>query len=119
MLRHRFEIARKITQTWTGPRLDVHEVEYRLAPRPYRLLHRHELPKNHQFEDWETDEDVYFRKDGVIYNLREFCTNGCRMIPGPNGGAQTASNGEFLITEYHGKVYNVMVSQSIPYGMYT
>lgn len=109
MLRHTFTI-------WTGqiqipwehkPRTVSHTIEYRLSPRPFKLMRKHELPKSHELDSWETDEDVWFRYKGSIYNVKEFCTHGMRVIPGPNGGAQTASNGYFMIAGYDGKIYSV------------
>lgn len=116
-MQHTFEIARRQRKTAIGIVTDIHSITYRLG-RPYRVLRRHELPKKHEFENWETEEDLYFRKDGQIYNVAEFCTSGCRVIPGPQGGAQTASNGYFMIAGYNGKVYPVITEESRPYGMY-
>jgi len=84
-------------------------VEYRLNANPFKLLLRHDLPANHEFAEWEGENDGWFRKDGVIYNVNEFCTVGMPVIPGPHGGAQMASNGYFAIAAYEGRVYGVSI----------
>jgi len=81
---------------------------HRLHHKPLRQLSRHELPASHQLEDWETDDDTWFRKDGQIYNVKEFCTVGMPRISGPFGGSQIASNGEFLIAASAGELHSVI-----------
>lgn len=70
--------------------------ELKLSNSPYRLWNSWELPKSYTLEDWETVDDTWIKRNGVFYNLNEFCTIGMPRIPGPMGGAQIAS-GEFLI----------------------
>ena len=108
------------TKTWIDwmkqKRVSRHTVTYTLSPRHYRLLHRHELPASYELESHEGEDDLWFRKDGVLYNVNEFCRVAATHIPGPNGGAQTASNGYFMIAAYNGKIYGVTVTESKPYG---
>ncbi len=115
-LRATVEISRKTRQTMMGPMPSVHSVEYRLSINPFRLLHRHDLPASHELEDWETEDDVWFRKDGQLYNVKEFCKIGMPIIPGPHGGAQMASNGYFAIAAFEGKIYGVSIQESKTYG---
>ena len=111
-LRRIFEISRKVYKDAFGEkRVDKHEVEYRLSPKPFRLLMRHELPSSYD-EDDTTSDGVWFRKDRQIYNLNEFVTVGMPVIPGPHGGAQLASNGYFAIASFEGKVYGVTIQDS-------
>lgn len=111
-----FEISRKEYKGAFGEkRVDKHEVKYRLSPKPFRLLMRHELPSSYEEDDMASD-GVWFRKDGQIYNLNEFVTIGMPTIPGPHGGAQLASNGYFAIASFEGKVYGVSIDESKTWG---
>lgn len=116
-LRATVELGRKTRKSiWGGTVTSIHSIEYRLSINPFRLLHRHDLPDNHELEDWETESDTWFRKDGQIYNVQEFLKVGMPIIPGPHGGAQMASNGYFAIAAYDGKIYGVSCVESKPVG---
>lgn len=116
-LRATVELGRKTHVNLWGQRVtSVHSIEYRLSINPFKLLNQHDLPKSHELEDWETEEDVWFRKDGQIYNVQEFCKIGMPIIPGPHGGAQMASNGYFAIAAFEGEIYGVTSTESKPVG---
>ena len=116
-LRAVIELGRKTHKTIWGQTVDsVHSVEHRLSINPFRLLLRHDLPEDYELEAWEGENDGWFRKDGVIYNVNEFCTVGMPTIPGPHGGAQMASNGYFAIAVYEGEIYSVTSKESKPVG---
>lgn len=118
MLRYVREISRRESpHPFGGVRVDLHTVEYRLSQTPLRLLHSWELPKSHEREEWETEEDLWFRKDNQIYNVKEFCTVGMPRLPGPHGGAQLASDGYFCIAAYEGNLHTVNIKETIPFGM--
>ena len=70
---------------------------HKLHSKPLKQLYRHDLPASYELEDWESEDDIWFRTDGNIYNVNEFCTVGMPRIPGPYGGSQMASNGYFAI----------------------
>ena len=80
----------------------------KLAIKPYRLYSRHELPKSYELDDWESEDDQWFKRSGIFYNVREFCTVGMPKIKLPRGGAQTAGNGMFRIAAYEGEIYAVV-----------
>lgn len=111
-IRHKFELYRTTEKVGWEKRTVVHMIEYRLMPKPYKLLNRNQLPKSHEFESWESEDDFYFKVNGNFYNLKEFCKHGQRVIPGPKGGAQLASNGYFQIASYNGKIYPVIWEES-------
>lgn len=114
MLTHTEVISRKEVKTYFGNRVDIHSITYKLNNRPFRLYSRWELPKSYKLEDYETEEDSWFRKDGHLYNLNEFCRIGMPHLPGPRGGAQLASNGYFAIAGFDGSIYSVDIQESKP-----
>lgn len=110
------ELSVKTTVIFGQKRVSRHTVQYKLASRAYKLLSRHELPANYECDSCESQDDLWFRKDGQLYNLSEFCTVGMVTLPGPRGGAQLASNGYFVIASFEGKVYGVHIEESKPHG---
>lgn len=114
------ELGRKTRKDFLGERVYVHYVEYRLSPTPFRMLHRWNLPANYELEDYESEDDVWFRKDGQLYNVNEFCTVGMPIIHGKDtsvaSGAQLASNGYFSIAAFEGRIYSVNIQEFKTYG---
>jgi hypothetical protein len=82
---------------------------YQLASRPLRLLTRWDLPKSYELEDYESEDDTWFRTGGNLYNLNEFCRVGMPTLRMPTGSAQLASDGYTLIASHGGEVYTVSV----------
>ena len=94
----------------------VRRRHYRLSPTPFRLLHRHDLPAEYELEKWESDDDVWFKKDGDIYNLNEFVKTETLTYRGTQTRMiQLASNGYFLIASWDGKVYSVSTRETESY----
>lgn len=109
-LTHTFETGRRKQRFLGVEREVVSTITYRLSPRPYRLHSRLDLPKSYELEDHETDEDTWIKRNGMFYNLKDFCRIGCRHIPGPMGGAQCAA-GDFMIAAYNGEIYAVSTTE--------
>ena len=99
--------SRTKEKTWHGEVEVVDSTTYKLAPKPFRIYSRFELPNSYEMEDWETEDDSWIRSNGEFYNLNEFLTVG--HLSGPNGGAQLAA-GDFLIAAWKGEVYRVTIS---------
>ena len=99
------------TEVNEANRQKIHTI-HTLSPKPYTLLSRLDLPKSYELEDWESEDDLWFRADGQIYNLNEFCTVGMPKMSGPKGGAQMASNGYFAIASTgEGEVHRVITTE--------
>lgn len=113
-LTHKRVLGTDTIQTIWGTMVREHTVTYRLHSKPLKQLNRWDLPASYELDSWENDEDSWVKIHGLIYNLKEFCTVGMPHLPGPNGGAQLASDGYILIAAFEGEVYSVSTEERKP-----
>lgn len=78
-----------------------------LSNTPYRLWSSCEIPKSYVPKLGSAD-DTWIKRDGVFYNLNEFCTVGCPHISGPYGGSQVAVGPFAIAASGDGKIYAVI-----------
>lgn len=110
MISHTQIISKKTVKTPFEARDKIHSITYKLSNNPFRLYSKFELPKKYEFSDWESDDDTWIKKNGQFYNLRDFCTIGAPVLPGPYGGIQLA-HGDFTIGVYGDRVHSVNITE--------
>lgn len=111
---HTQVISSETVKTFYGKLTREHTITYKISNTPLKQLNRWDLPKSYELDSWESEEDTWIKINGEIYNVSEFCTVGMPNLPGPNGGAQLASNGYISIVAFKGEIHTVSTSESRP-----
>lgn len=109
---HRVEFNHRKGENWYDRDRDLcNAIVYRINSNPYRIYSRAELPSGYEFEDYESEDDSYFKVGGEFFNLKDFCRVGLPRLPGPAGGVQLASNGYFAIAAAGGEIFPISTTE--------